>query len=115
MAAPAPLSVVPPERWNDKALDQLAEMVRALGPTAGQVIQAAAAVTAIKEDVGDFKQWIREVEARLGGRIDKLETIMATEADKRRSDRWKVVLAVIAGCFTILAAVAAAIVTVHGR
>lgn len=97
-----------------RELDRLERRVDAFAPTARQVIETDARSRALADDMDDFKQWLREVEQRMNQRIDGVsaslrEIVRAQQAEveARRKGRQAVVVAVIAGCFTIIASLLA--------
>lgn len=89
------------------------------GPTAGQVIENSVRLSGAIKDLEDFKSWIADVEHRLGKRIDDVagelhgirEDFKEYE-DARADARVRISIAVIAGSFTTLAAIVAALATV---
>jgi hypothetical protein len=83
---------VPPDRWNDQAIDQLAEMLR--------------------EDIRDLKDWVGDVERRLTQAMRDSEERTSRQLDAlvaqvagRRKNRLTMSIALIGACATVLAAI----------
>lgn len=85
------------------------------GPTAGQVLKLDGRMETALRELSDFRDWIGDVENRIGKRLDGLATDVKDlredfrEYDKQRQEaRTRIALAVIAGSFTVIAAIVAA-------
>jgi methylthioribose-1-phosphate isomerase len=77
---------VAPGESDETRIARLEEQMRAVGrtvdtfgPTAGQLVQTQAEVMNVAKELGEFKIWLREVEARLRQEI-------RDEAERRSKD-----------------------------
>ena|SRR5947209_1740046 len=104
---------MPPPRdlWNDKAIEQLAETIRALGPAVGQVLRIEAEVDAAGREREQLRTLIGEIRTELleaindvGKRLDRFE-------DSRRT----IVLGMLGfgGCVSAALIGAAAVLISH--
>lgn len=121
---------MPPERWNDQAIDQLAKTVEAFGPVVGQAIQTETELEATQRAFEEHRREVERVEQRM---IDKLEdvleeckewhkdtsrrfTSLERTAKERLQGRRMIVVAVIGASGVVVAALITTIVTLltHG-
>lgn len=85
------------------------------GPTAGQVIELEVEMRNARRELDDFRGWLGDVETRVSEQISGVaKSVENLRADFRKYDearadaRTRIALAVIAGSFTVLAAIVAA-------
>lgn len=108
------------------------DQVRAFAPAILDIHELRVLLEGQAHDLDDFKRWLGDVERRIGERItaERAELIQRIDGcstaigsvrrdlrtyDAQRADaRVKIILAVIAGSATVLAAVGAAVIAILG-
>lgn len=117
-------------RALEKQVDRLAHQVEAFGPIAGQIIEAASDVEAVRDSQAEVRQSVRDSEARIMAAIGEVSKACRSmnearkaearairlefiaDANRRGDLRAKIVVAVIGACAVVLAAIITAVVAI---
>lgn len=104
---------------NDERLDDLAELVRMLAPLTAQVGINQANIDRHADELGDQREWLKDVEGRLVAQMDAVGEECRSFHQEYREDQKAaktanraVVVAMIAASATIIAAAIAALAVV---
>lgn len=69
-------------RWPDERIDDLAELVRAFGPTVSMAVTSAADIEALERDVSEIKASVGQLDDRVRSSMSQMERRLCERMDR---------------------------------